>query len=341
MFVRTPLLAVACSLLAVPHADHPTNAYEEGATWGHTYSETTTWTLDSMIQIVDGTEADIGSPEMTVEFERSFSLEDTYAKVKDGAAIEREREVGSTEGEISIEVNLMGQREEHTASMSSALDGATLVCTLDEESGEVAFAFEGDGDEDLLAELLEDAEFSMLPPRDTVEKGDSWIVDLSERPAFFAPGGHLAWETELEDATYGLLEPYHVLATSLLNLSDTARDVEGELEVTWSETKGSDGERLAVLDLTLEAVLDADFGEELARLCRAAGIPDIGMVETASLTVEGEGQALWDLDAGHVHSIELDLSSELELVLEWSDGSSTITVEASLSGATKRSVERE
>ncbi len=338
MFVRTPLLVAVCTLSIAPLADHPTNVYSEGASWSHAYTETTAWTLESMTQLQGGVEVDVGSPAMTVEFERSFSLDDTYARVKDGTLLERKREFGDAEGSLSISVDMMGQVEAHEASMTTPLKGATVVCTLDEESGDHAFAFEDDGDDDLLESLLADAELAMLPSGEGVEKGDSWIVDLSERPSFFAPAGHLSWETSLESERFGMLLPYHVLGTSLLNHSDAARDIEGELEVTWSETKGSDGERLAVLDITLEAVLDADLSEELSRLCGAAGVPDIGMIETVNLTVEGEGQALWDIDAGHLHSFEMEFESELELVLEWTDGSESIRVEATLSGASKRTV---
>lgn len=340
MFARTPLLTAAALALAAP-ADHPTNVYEEGATWTLTHSETTAWTLDDMTQIVDGTEVEVGSPELAVQFERSFSLEDTYRKVADGAAVTRERTLSSAEGKLTMDFDLMGQREAHAASLSSPLDGAGLVCTVDEDSEEASFAFADDGDEALLVELHEDAELSMLPPRDVVEEGESWVVDLADRPAFFAPGGHLAWETELESQGFVQIQPHHVLATSLLNHSDAARDIEGELEVTWSATKGSDGERLAVLDLGLEAVLDADLSEELSRLCRASGLPDIGMVVTANVTVEGEGQALWDLDAGHLHSMELELSSELEMVIEWNDGSQDYRVEVVMSGASERTIELE
>lgn len=341
MLVRTPLLVAVCTLSVAPLADHPTNVYAEDATWSHAYAETSVWTLESMTQVQSGVEVDVGSPEMTIDFARSFSLEDTYARVKDGTLVERKREFGDSEGSLSMSIDLMGQTEAHEASMTSPLNGATIICTLDEESGEHAFAFESDGDDDLLTSLLADAEFAMLPPGKEVEKGDSWIVDLSERPSFFSPAGHLPWKTSFESTSFGLLLPYHVLATSLINHSDAAREIEGELEVTWSETKGSDGERLAVLDITLEAVLDADLSEELARLCRAAGIPEAGMIETVNMTVEGEGIALWDIDAGHLHSFEMELESEVELVLEWTEGSEDIQVEASLSGTTKRTAERE
>ncbi len=299
--------------------------------------------MESIVQRINGQEVNMGDATMTGSVTRSYQITDTYAAVDKERATSRERSLADFEGEIEIALIVMGEEENHTATLSNPLDGLDIDCTWNEKDETFRYGFgEGsDGDATLLENLLIDAEFSLMPPNDEVEESDSWIVDLADGRALFSPGGALAWDAELGPEGFQNLEPQNVISIALMNLGDVSEDIEGEAEVSWTKTISKDDRKLAVLEVEVTAELTAELGERLNALCSSAGVEPLDMAQDTSWSVEGEGELLWDLESGHFHSFEIEYDTVIELTLEWEQDGAEIEIEVELSGTTEFSAEHE
>lgn len=338
MIVRLSTAGTALlSLVLIAPVDSPTNKFEAQSSFTKSFREVGEFQLDTLTQTINGQEVSLGDPTMEGTLERSFKIVDEYQKVEKGALEARQRSFEEIEGKSLITVVMMDMEESHSAALSSPLEGEEVLCTWDDEEEAWGFSFaEGsDGRLAWLEGLSADAEFQMIPPEDKVEQGESWTIDLAEQRSFFAPGGLLNWEAEIDtDSSFQLMEPQHVIAISLIALSDTSQEIGGELEVTWVATREIDGESIAELTLELEAELNADLTEELARMSSAASLPEKDSVFSCFWNVEGEGKMLWNIDRGHFQSLAMEFDNEIEFKLAWAEDFGSIAVEAEVSGTT-------
>ena len=335
MFLRTTsIVSFAALVFVAPLAQSPSNSSEEGSTHIKTFSETNSMELESLVQTINGIEVNLGEVEMTGEVSRSYQITDTYTVVKDGRVMQRTRTIEECEGTVESGISVMGMEEGHGAQLSNPLDGLDLVCTWDEKAEEYTFSYDegSSGEESLLEKMLVDAEFALLAPDDEIEESDSWVVDLADGRAFFAPGGALVWEAEFDGRPFENLEPQNLLSMALLNLADSSQDIEGEVELTWTDTITKDDRKLAVLDLEIAAELSCNLREELNALCASAGAEEQDVEQDCTWSIEGEGQVLWDLEAGHFYSLEIEYETEIELLMEWDQNGAAIAIEAEMSG---------
>lgn len=343
MLERQVLAGSALLFFASSVADSPTNKYEAETTHTMTFREVGEFQLDSMTQSVNGQEVNMGDPEMNGTLERSFQFIDEYVAVEEGRLTQRKRTFEDIVGSTTMSVSMMGSTEEHGAELTSPLSGETVIYKWDEGSEDYELEFDEDsrGDSSLLEKLFVDAEFQMIPPDDKVEVKDSWTIDLADQRAFFAPGGLLTWEAETDEGGYNLIEPQHVIASSLIALADASQEIDGELEVTWSETTEVDGQPVAHFDLVLEAELTAELGEELNRMAASAGLAERDTEYECNWSLEGKGTMTWNLETGHFIELSLECENMVEFSMSWEEDFGVIEVEAEVSGTSSWEAESE
>ena len=129
-------------------------------------------------------------------------------------------------------------------------------------------------------------------PEDEVEAGDSWEIDVEVYVSFMWPSGLLPLypeDGEFDDGEYQLNRK-------------TFEGVEGEGKATLKEFREEDGRRVAVIEVEFEASSDAEHTMELGEREVTRG---------RKVTREVEGEILWDLEANHLLSAELEAESGL------------------------------
>ncbi len=203
----------------------------------------------------------------------------------------------SCEGESSVEA--FGHSQDVSGSGSCEVEGSTVVFEWDKDDEEyVATSDEVDGD--VLAELVFDYEFTALLPDDEVVEGDEWNVDIEAFRLLSDPWKGLPWGPDSSDGE------------SFEERSDDQEEPEiddqeeGEIVASFAGTREVDGVILAIIvlegELELERTVDATSEREQGSTTWHS---------ESSVTSTLEGEALWDLEAGRLHSMEVDLESSM------------------------------
>jgi hypothetical protein len=319
---------------------------EAGKTLAKVFEAESLVELDEFSAIVDGQDygALLGALELSIESTQSVTVVDTYVTTEDGRPQELRRTFDALGTETSSSFGSDFDSGDQGMSFSSDLEGSTVVFTLDED-GEyaVAFADEDGGDEDLLDGLEEDMDLRFLLPDGEVSEGDSWEVPVSAFAALIRPGGDLGLGPD--DLALDELEGMDGLMDSLEDSleEELGEILEGSCECTFAGMREVDGVELAEIELALEISSAVDIVELLddaiAELSATTGEEAPFVIEIADLNVdiESEGVLLWDLEGGHLRSLELSSDGLLELDVaisidaEGESHTAEISVELSLS----------
>jgi hypothetical protein len=184
--------------------------------------------------------------------------------------------------------------EETEETSTSDLEGRSVRFVWDdEEEGYVAEVAdeEGELDADLLEGLREDLDLRGILPDDEVEEGDEWEVEPEVYIAFMWPSGLLDFHAEGEEIDDSIRE---------LN-QGTIDGIAGKCTARFAGVRDEDGVRVAVLAVEFDVETHAEIT-----------VDDEGASLETQLSVEREleGEILWDLEHGHVHSAALSGSSE-------------------------------
>ncbi|MEM7306728.1 MAG: hypothetical protein AAF682_08660 [Planctomycetota bacterium] len=284
------------------------------------YVEETSLEVDSFEVLVDGAPMEQELPEVSMTAERRVTLSDEYEEVADGRVrkLLRTYEGLMTETTVSLDD---GDLEEHTATAASELEDATVRFEWDEDSGEYRRSLEeGGGDEEVLGRLVQEADFLGFLPDDAVEEDDEWEVDPDALARVFAAGGDLAIEpTSLGDERYVNMEVPAMLASTLTNLGEADGDYDGKIEAKYNGADEIDGVAVGRIGFAVDASVELDLGERLVRATDSFGEDLDFNFEDFLLTwnLDGEGELLWNLEAGHVHSFRWAGDVELEAELGW------------------------
>jgi len=338
MKIRIPSLAGGASLLLVASlaapADAPTFAVAAGTKVRKTFTESTSWSVTSLTQRTNGTDMPLPPVDMRGRFEGELVLSDEYGATEDGRLRSLKRTVERAEAAIDAELETDGASEEHALQLESPLAGEVVLFdwNAERESYDVALESAGSARE-WLEFLQEDADLrTALPPAGT-EEGETWSLTTEDLTRLLHPGGSWSlWPTGLPDGAYQFVGVEEVLATSLLAVSMLDAELSGEGEVTWEETREVGGAQLAVLALRFELEADRDAGDTFEELLVQAGHEssreDLGLEIDWSL--RGEGELVWNLQAGRFESLELQLESEIALVMRWLESYGDVEVEAEI-----------
>ena len=270
-----------------------------------TFKLRTELSQDSLSTLVNGNEADMGDMEMNVVSDELTTVTDVYGAMAEGRPAKLKRTYDKLTNHTTVDLNhpMMGEKEmEYTG--KSGLEGKTEVFALgDDGEYQVAFA-EGDkADEELLSELWEDMDLRLLLPKGEVKAGDTWKIEETSLAPLLAPGGNLKVlpETEGNDMMGGA-QP---------GMSEMLGEVHAqEATGTYVGTEERGGTTVGVIKLKLVKVKSAKDMTEFARKALEAGGLQEGLemsIDSADVEIEldGEGELVWDLKGGHIHSLDL------------------------------------
>ena len=154
-----------------------------------------------------------------------------------------------------------------------------------------------------------------------------------------APGGDLAFEMEVDGTAGGGPVP----GSDPGQMGDFSAFFEDTLDGDASgklvEIRDADGVKVAVIELEFDVTGSADLTEMVAESMQnndelPPGVSmDVDRMEMA-MTYEAKGELLWNLDAGHVHSLEIegDATTEMDMGMTINGQSMEISMDMAMAG---------
>lgn len=356
MRTRTLLLgalAVTAPVLIAfkPSATKLVFAPTAGSSLTKIFSNSVDFSLDDMTMLMNGEENPMMPQiEMDMVMESVVGITDTYDSVANGKPrkLTRTFDEISTEMDISMVMDMMGQVQEEnpTGSGSSDLEGETVVFTWDSDDEEYVVSFaEDEGDEDLLENLVEDMDLRALLPKDEVREGDSWDLPLISLLDILGPGGDLKLNFEMDGQDVGGGPPPEMLVDFREMFGEM---LEGEATATFAGMTEVDGVSLAVIEIEIEIDTAKDMSELIEELM-GEQIPE-GMEFNLDrvdieFAYEASGQCLWNVRAGHAHSLSLEgeaiIAMDLEINMDFGGQSMVMEMSMEMSGEMTTEMETE
>jgi hypothetical protein len=306
--------------------------------------------LDEMSMVVDGQDVGgmLGALEISGQQETKIEVTDVYDALGEGRPTKLARTFDGLGGIFNMSMSAdMGGGEQEMKS-TSQLEGETVVFTWNEEKGEYDVAFrDGEGDAELLADLKEDMDLRVFLPASEVAEEESWQVDLKELQALAMPGGDLRILPEDAELDAEQMEMFEEMFSGFGQ--DFADLLEGECNCTFRSVREEGDSRLAEIAIQIEIASTVDLTELLEEVIQKASefageMPDLS-IDTADLNLdyEGEGVLLWDLEAGHMYSLEINGDAEMALdfsiSLEVEGEQHAMEATLELSGSVRQEVE--
>lgn len=265
--------------------------------------------LDDMSMKVNGNESPMpGEIEMSMDMTYSVAVTDDYGEVADGKPKLVKRtydKIGST-GAVKVDLSSVGQpSQDKSFEAESRLEGKTVVFTwTDGQSAYVATFPEKGGEAELLENLDEDMDLRALLPGKEVAKGDTWDIDTKSLKSLLLPGGDLKLKPN-EGA-----EEVDMMGMGNMDFTQMFSELlEGTAKGEYQGTREVDGTQCGVIKLAVKINGSRDMSDVIAKAMEKAPEgtpkPEIDHVDL-EFGLEGEGELLWDLKAGHVSSFKLD-----------------------------------
>jgi hypothetical protein len=288
-------------------------APEEGSALSKTFVMGGQFELDELSLIVSGQDVGgmLGQIEVSMEQETRIEITDTYAKVADGRPLELVRSFDALSTRFNMSVS-PAEVEMPEFESSSPLEGKSVAFKWNEEKQEYERSFrDGEGEEALLEDLLEDMDLRTFLPAGEVAPDGTWTVELAEIQSAFMPGGNLRFEPEGMEVDEEAMKMFEEIFGDFgADLGDL---LEGECKCTFKGAREEGAARVAEIEIELEVAASLDLASLLEKAIRAA-IEQQGVGESFDLSIdtadlnfdfEGSGTLLWDLGANRVHSLQI------------------------------------
>lgn len=235
------------------------------------------------------------------------TVDDTISEVADGAPRVLRRRWVDLGGEGSLNLAPAGGRPkfEDRAVLSSPMRDRRVDFTwIEAESDWSRLWVRDDAEEFWLSNMRGDMDGRGLLPAGPVEPGAQWEIPLEGLRDLLAPGGnHLI--TPRTTNIFGRTIEVGVGGDYAEVLGP---DLAGNARATFEGVREQDGRRLAVVGVVVEGLRSIADRTDLWRL----SAPPEEKNEVAHLVsalleygLDARGEALWDLDAGHLHSLSL------------------------------------
>lgn len=323
---KSLLLAALLLLLPALHATRPPVAKirfspTAGSKLTRTFENKTEFSLDDLSVKINGQDSPMKPEvEMTMNQSMKVVVDDEFVKLRDGAPKVLRRRFSDLGSDMKVDakIEIMGQSQDQSKSGkgTSELTGKTVVFTWDEDTKSYKTAFDPALDKaELLKGLKEDMDLRVLLPKDEVKAGDEWDVEVSELAKVIAPGGELKIKPEEAKATddpSGLGQ-----MSGMSGISDWLGDsISGTAKAKFTGMRDVGGHSYAVIGLTLKAKGSKDLTEIVKSAIEKQAKEGMKM-ETKSVDVDfeiaGEGELLWDVEAGHAHSFDFSGPSSARL----------------------------
>jgi len=266
--------------------------------------------LEDSRSIFDGEPSEGVSTDETVEERFELRVVDTYSGVNGGVPAHVLREFETLGGLYKYRwVDLEGEEEdvELRLSYESDLQGVSLGLLWDAES-EVweRESLDPEVDPELVAAPWEgseeDLDFRFLLPDGAVQVGDRWELDPELLARMLMQLEYeLAFTPVLEDEGGGLLE---LAEPEGAETDDERGSLLGEASARYLGSDEDGGRDCGKIELTIELHLGQGWSEV---------DEDGDRFESASTRMlELQGEALWDLAGGHLRTLDLEGSLEVE-----------------------------
>jgi hypothetical protein len=281
-------------------------AFQPNSDWKLTKSwvDEDLFELDGVTMSFNGEEHEAGDAEMSFSSSSTTRFTDSYDEIADGHIARLTRSFEDLERAGTQTATSPMDGEERTVEITgrSELDGHTVIFAWDEEAGEYRAEFDGEGDEDLLADLAMDSDLAGFLPEGSVAEGESWDVDLAALLSVLHPSGDL----RVIDSADGEEEPESEQELERERSRQLDENLEGTLTATLSGVREEDGSRLAVIALEGEVQSTSSVERE----GREGGMPP--GTATRAIDVKLTGELLWLVDDHRASSLALEFELEVE-----------------------------
>ena len=234
-----------------------------------------------------------GSSSCTNSSENRLVVTDRVAAREDERVTELERKFD----EISVETESSPDFcRGTTSSADSELSGETVVFVWDEDEEEYAAECE-DVDDELLEDLQYDYDFVALLPDEDVDEGDEWEIEIEDFEALLTPWHGLPLEWDRSNGAF-----VEASADSEHAPPEIEESKDGEITARYAGTTEIDGVTYAIIEI--EGEIDTERTIDSSR--ENEPISSTSYVEISE-TRTFEGQALWHIAGGYLHSLEIEV----------------------------------
>lgn len=234
-------------------------------------------------------------------------MRDHYVAVDEGgtASLSRLFQRILHKGKATMSSGGSGQFESKMTG-GSPLEGRTVLFNRQAEGAEHARRLEFfDGPEDILAPIREDMDAKGILPDGPVVEGDFWYLDSIDLLELLAPGG------DLNIYPLGFSEFSRLVKLGgggalgdMLTL-----DSIGSATVVYGGKREVDGVSMGILHLSsisLNSVVDQTDAYRDAMPAEERDRPGLMRQCIFEFSMIGEGEVLWNLEGGYMHSLEIE-----------------------------------
>lgn len=330
LLLAAPLLAIGTTSSAPPTTELDlTPRFEAGQNLTIEQSFTMDLALDQLSVIVDGAEVLGDGIGMDMEMEGTVAYSEEIVEVRDGQIAKMLLTVDEQSGELTGEVDAMGQAETIDEPIDSEIVGHTIEIVVDEEGEltrtDVTEEASGDLSEAELMQVTQRNHFEELLPTEPVEEGAEF-----ELAADWMDRARELMEAEMNSGEMAELGGDEIEAVRMV--MDAFFDGTS-VEATGKVTEVSDG--IATIEYDLSAIMSID---DLVSIVAQALPPEAGGeippgVEAAlEANVEMTGSGQFDLGIGQMVSLELE--GEYEVIFSGAAdmGGQSAEADATMSG---------
>lgn len=294
------LFATPILLALAPRADVVTFHPDSGSSASKSYEITGNLSLGDFSMFVNGQDMSAMVPmeDVEVDFSMMMDVSDEYVSVEDGKMLELVRLYESIEGSWEAPDD-SGEMDELDDLVGKKV---RFAWNAEDEAYEIEF-HEDEGDEELLEGLGIDMDFTGLLPSGDVSEGDEWSVPAKQLATALTLG------SEFEDMAFDDLASEAETEEEQMILGMVQDEILPQFEAMMEEFQGSctylgrrDG-GIGAIRVAVDSQGSVDLVDAIVSLVEAQVPPEAGVevsVEDASIEigVEGEGELLWNVEAG-------------------------------------------
>jgi hypothetical protein len=346
----TPVVGMGLLLSFSGTADRIAFAPERGATVTRTMESRMTIDLEDFTMDVDGQDMTAmmgGLPEMSMTFNNSVTVEDKFLELGDRRPARLKRTFEAISSSAVVDVSMMGEGESNETEMSSELEGASVIFTWDEETGEYTKSYEDEDekrDVELLEGLEEDMDLRAFLPRTEVSAGESWDIPYEALMNLVLPGGFLGATPEgmdEMDSDMDMSQVEEMMSEMFEQYSDMLETLfAGERKATYQGMREIDGATYAVITLKLDTDGTLDLSSMITDMMdRMSDVMDMPMeadisiaAADFSMTIDGAGELLWNPRTGVFASMsmETDMTMGMEVSVDADMGGEATTLDMTM-----------
>ncbi len=319
-----PFAAAAIFGASRPSADNLSFHVKSGASLARSFESRQEVSQDDAEILLNGQPFPSGkSGGMTAIQGKALEVSDEFVSVEAGAPRKLRRTFTKIEssGEQTTEHPMGSGAQNDTRRAKSELEGKTIVFDWDAAKDQFKKSFDPEGPEEkMLDGLVEDLDFrELLPAKGQASTDDTWSIGIAVIKTLFVPGGDLALKPveapEGEDDT--------TAGKSMLSESSTKAfsGLTGDVKATYKGSREVDGVSCGVIAVEFKVSATRDLMEMQPDTSGPGSELRVEHVN-AFLSLEGEGELVWDLSAGHARSFNMSakIKNQLEIPMKVANG---------------------